>query len=114
MSVAAAVARAAKLAVKSWGAPGTLSHATPGSYDTNTGGVSVSTTTTSVRAVLDGSVNGFAPDLVRSGDMRALLAGVSPVEGDLLTLASGVYTIIQVRPTYVQDTQVVAECLVRR
>jgi len=114
MSLATVVANAAKRAVKSWGAPGTLTHATPGSYDTNTGGVSVSTSTTSVRAVLDGAVNKFNPELVRSGDMRALLAGVTPAEGDVLTLAAGTFTVIEVRPTYVQATQVMAECLVRR
>jgi len=114
MSLATVVANAAKRAVKSWGAPGTLTHSTPGIYDTNTGGGTVSTSTISVRAVLDGAVNGFNPELVRSGDMRALLAGVSPAEGDTLTLAMGTFTIIEVGPTYVQATQVLAECLVRR
>lgn len=114
MSLAGVVASAAKRALGTYGAPGTLSHSTPGSYDTATGGVTTSTTTTSVRAVLDGAVNKFDPELVRSGDMRATVAGVVPVEGDTLTLALGTFNVIQVRPVYVQATQVLAECLVRK
>lgn len=114
MSLAGVVASAAKRALGTYGAPGTLSHSTPGSYDTATGGVTTSTTTTSVRAVLDGAVNKFNPELVRSGDMRATVTGVVPVEGDTLTLAMGTFTVIEVRPVYVQATQVLAECLVRK
>ena len=119
MSLAGVVASAAKRALGTYGAPGTLSHSTPGAYDTATGGVTTSTTTTSVRAVLDASSSvtlgyKFSPELVRSGDLLATVAGVVPVEGDTLTLAMGTFTVIQVRPVYVQATQVLAECLVRR
>ena len=114
MSLAGTVQAAAKRALGAYGAPGKLTHKTPGAYDTATGGVSTSSTTTSVRAVLDGAVNKFNPELVRSGDMRALVAGVVPVEGDTLTLAMGTFAVIEVRPAFVQATQVMAECLVRR
>ena len=114
MSLATVVAGAAKRALGAYGAPATLTHKTPGAYDPATGGVSTSSTTTSVRAVLDGAVNGFKPDLVRSGDMRASVEGVVPVEGDTLTLAMGTFTVIEVLPTYMQATQVLAECLVRK
>lgn len=119
MSLATVVAGAAKRALGAYGAPATLTHATPGAYDTNTGGVSTSTTTTSVRVLLDASSTTalgfkFSPDLVRNGDMLATVAGVIPAEGDTLTLGMGVFTVVQVRPVYVQATQVLAECLVRR
>lgn len=119
MSLARTVQKAAGRALKTYSAPGTLTHATPGSYDTNTGGVTNTTTTTSVRALLDASSlvglgAKFGADLVRTGDMLATVAGVAPVEGDTLTLAMGTFKVIQVRPVYVQATQVMAECLVRR
>lgn len=119
MSLATVVAGAAKRALGTYGAPATLTHKAPGAYDPATGGASVTTTTTSVRALLDASsttVLGFkfGQDLVRAGDMLATVTGVVPVEGDTLTLAMGTFTVIQVRPVYVQATQVLAECLVRR
>lgn len=119
MSLATVVAAQAKRALGAYGAPATLTHKTPGAYDPATGGVSNSTTTTSVRALLDASSSvtpgyKFNPELVRSGDLLATVAGVAPVEGDTLTLAMGTFTVIQVRPVYFQATQVMAECLVRR
>ena len=119
MSLATVVAAAAKRALGAYGAPATLTHKTPGAYDPATGGASVTTTTTSVRALLDASSLvslgfKFGQDLVRAGDMKATVTGVVPVEGDTLTLPLGTFTVIQVRPVYVQATQVLAECLVRR
>ncbi len=119
MSLAAVAASAAKRALGAYGAPATLTHKTPGAYDPATGGASVTTTTTSVRALLDASSQQtlgfkFGADLVRAGDLLATVAGVAPVEGDTLTLAMGTFTVMKVRPTYMQAVQVMAECLVRR
>lgn len=119
MSLATVAAGAAKRALGAYGAPATLTRKTPGSYDPATGGVSNTTTTSSVRVLLDASSTTalgfkFNPDLVRSGDMLATVAGVAPAEGDTLTLAMGTFTVIAVRPVFVQATQVLAECLVRR
>ncbi|MCC6513110.1 MAG: hypothetical protein IT187_03800, partial [Geothrix sp.] len=55
MSLAGTVQAAAKRALGAYGAPATLTHKAPGAYDPATGGASVTTTTTSVRALLDAS-----------------------------------------------------------
>lgn len=119
MSLAGTVAGAAKRALGTYGAPGTLSHAEDGAYNPTTGATTTTTTTVSVRALLDGSSTTalgfkFGPDLVQAGDLKATIANAVPYVGDRLSLAAGIFTVVAVRPSYVVGTAVMWECLVRR
>lgn len=119
MSLASMVQKQAQAALGRYGAPATLTHATPGAFDPATGTVTSTTTTASVRALLDASsLQGlgfkFGQDLVQGGDMKATVAGVIPEPGDTLAMAMGTFTVIAVRPSYVGDQAVMCECLVRK
>lgn len=118
MSLASTVQRSAAKALKSYGAPGTLTRVVPGAYDPVTGGSTQSTTSIPVSALLDASsLQGlgfkFGPDLVQGGDLKATLSAEA-VAGDSLTVAGGTFQVIAVRPSYVGATAVLWEALVRR
>lgn len=118
MSLAATVEKAAVRALRSYGAPATLSRATQGDYDPATGASGWVTVSTPCRALLDASsLQGlgfrFGVDLVRAGDLKATLAGATPQQGDRLILPMGTFSIVAVRPTFVGAAAVLHECLVR-
>ena len=121
MSLAGTVKNAAERAIKTYGAVGTLTRTVDGNFDPENGMLAQTTTTAAVRALLDASSPQglgfkFGAELVQGGDLKATLAtkGVTPEVGDRLTLVSGSYAVIAVRPSYVGATPVMFECLVRR
>ncbi len=119
MSLASAVANAARGALKKFGAPATLARTAPGAYDPGTGAVVGVTTTYPVNALLDATHLQslgfqFGEGLVQAGDIKATIAGVKPQLGDVLTVGGTAYTVKAVRPSYVMATEVTWECLVTK
>ena len=120
MSLASTVTKSAARAVKAYGAKGTLTHVTPGGYDPTTGTTTGAVTTvTPCSAVLDSTSlktlgYKFGDGLVQAGDVLALVAGILPVAGDILAVATGSFVVISSRPTFLGDAVVVTDCLVRR
>lgn len=119
MSLATAVNQAAARAVKSYGVAATLAHVVPGVYDPATGTMGSTTATTACSAVRDASSTTalgftFGQDLVKAGDMKAIVSGADPVAGDTLTLPDGAWVVVAVRPYYLGVESVAYECLVRR
>lgn len=119
MSLASTVQVSALRALRTYGAAGTLTHVTPGVFDPATGTVASTTTVTAVRALLDQTSLKtlgfrFGEGMVQAGDMQATVAGVVPLPGDVLTLALGVFVVIDVRSDFVGDQAVMSSCLVRK
>lgn len=119
MSLASIVKSAASRVVKTYGDAGTLTHVVVGVYDPATGTVGNVPTATACRAVRDASsLQGlgftFGQGIVQTGDMKVILSGVDPAQGDTLTLSDGDWTVIAVRPSYVGADAVAYECLVRQ
>ena len=84
-----------------------------------TGEVVGVTTTYPVNALLDADKSSslgfqFGDGLVQAGDIKATIAGVKPLLGDVLTVGGTPYTVKAVRPSYVMATEVTWECLVSR
>ncbi len=117
MSLASAVANAAKGAIKKFGAAAVLSRTAVGAYDPGTGTAVGVTTTYPVSAQLPSSKLKtlgfqFGDGMVQTGDISATIAGMQPQLGDVLTVGGTAYTVKAIRPSYVMATEVTWECLV--
>lgn len=97
----------------------TLSPHTAGSYDTATGGVTVTETpAVATTGVLLPLARGFAhrPDSnIRLGDLQLLLPGdiAAPVLGAQATIGGKPYTVIEVSPLAPGGTNLMYDCIVR-
>jgi len=122
MSLATDLQSIAGSAIKSYGAAGTLTHSTPGVYDPVTGGSTPTVATSACVGIIDASSFAtlgfkFGADLVRSGDYKVTVPNkgltFAPTQGDGLSIASRVGTVIAIQPVYVMDQVVTYELLVR-
>ena len=122
MSLAKIASSAALRALKTYGAPATLTRVVPGAYDPATGGVTAGTTTTcNTSAVLDATAKSlgfkFGEGLIQAGASMATLTAkgltFTPAPGDKFTVGAIAYVVIAVRPVWAGATAVLYELLVR-
>lgn len=122
MSLATMAQGLAGSAIKTYGADGTLTHSTPGVYDPVTGGSTPTVATSACVGIIDASGLAslgfkFGSDLVRSGDYKVTVPNkgltFAPTQGDAISIASRVGTVIAIQPVYVMDQVVTYELLVR-
>lgn len=104
-------------------AAGTLSHTVRGAYSATAGTSLDVTRKASIQVYLDSSSIKtlgfkFGSDLVRAGDLLAVIPAkgltFTPEEGDELVMAAGKFKVVRVAPSYVADTPIVFELMVRR
>lgn len=123
MTLATTLQATAVRALKAYGALGTLTRVTEGTFDPSTGTSSAGTTLTAqVPAMLDASSFRtlgfkFGEALVQGGDLMATVAGgltFEPAPGDTLTVPQGVFSVVATRPAYLGADAVTWELLVRR
>ncbi len=110
--------------MKRYGAKAMLTRTTLGAYDPESGTTGTGTTQSSgTFAILDAtSLQAlgfkFGNGLVRTGDLMATIPAkglaFEPLALDGLTLPMGVFTVVDVRPTYAGATPVTYALLVRR
>ena len=111
-------------ALKAHGAPATLTRITPGKQDVTTGAPTQGITdSSSTYAVLDASSTKrlgfvFSEGLIQKGDILAKIPAqgldFEPLPGDVLTVRSIIYRVVDVRPDFYQATPVMFSLLVRK
>lgn len=108
---------AAKLQAK--GQAMTLSHASAGTFDPTTGGVTGSTTTTTTvygitKSYRDGLIN--APgSMILAGDKKAIISALTaPAVGDTLTIMTVVWVIVAIDALEPQGETLLYTCQIRR
>lgn len=113
----ASVAAEAAAVLREFGATGTLTRTTPGTYDPATGKAATSTTTQTVTAVMfpygDKFIDGT---LILAGDRQAFIAAVGvtpPQAGDVLTWGGETFTVVKAKNLSPARVAVLFECQVR-
>jgi hypothetical protein len=123
MSIYTKLRATANKMLKGKGQTITLTKQTPGTYNTSTGAVTVTTATSyAYGAIFDYGNKSIDGTLIKSGDKQLLLSAYStttgtlltaPVVNDKVTVAGITYTITQIKTVAPGGTTVIYDCNIR-
>lgn len=117
MALASSLRKTASKLMTKFGGDVTIGRVTVGSYNATTGTVSPSTTTTTVKGVLENVREREVNDLIKSNDKKLTIAAADlafePAVSDQATIGGRLLQVVQVNKIEQDNTAIVFEIFLR-